>query len=204
MRTKLRCCLVLLLAILSQTVLSQATGVMTDDRDGQEYKMVTYEMNLGEASKEVSWMAENLRFKTADSQCFNNEEANCQKNGRLYNWFEAMQACPAGWRLPSDEDWTALVDLFGGIEKAGKHLKANKKAWTTGKGTNKSQFNGMPTGASDPNGFYHEQAGFFWSATLSDEKPNEASDWSFVPWLNEMRHWYGTKEIGNAVRCVKD
>ncbi|MCU0857650.1 MAG: hypothetical protein MUC65_04515 [Pontiellaceae bacterium] len=30
--------------------------------------------------------------------------------GVLYNWPAAMKACPAGWHLPSDEEWTQLVE----------------------------------------------------------------------------------------------
>ena len=115
-----------------------------------------------------------------------------------------MEVCPAGWHLPQDQEWYQLAALYGGTDQAGKHLKAGKKAWPEGKGTNKSLFNGLPTGASDRHGFHNERAGFYWSATISSEDSNEASDWSFVPWLTELRHWYGVKYIGNAVRCVKD
>lgn len=30
--------------------------------------------------------------------------------GVLYNWPAAREACPAGWRLPSDEEWTQLAE----------------------------------------------------------------------------------------------
>ncbi len=29
--------------------------------------------------------------------------------GVLYNWAAAVEACPPGWHLPSDEEWTQLV-----------------------------------------------------------------------------------------------
>ena len=29
--------------------------------------------------------------------------------GGYYNWNEAMNACPDGWRLPSEEEWTAMA-----------------------------------------------------------------------------------------------
>jgi len=194
----------LFLGLFGRPTFAQDTGIFTDDRDGQIYKTVTYQMSTADSVFEISWLAENLSFKTPNSHCFQAGEDMCEERGRLYNWFDAMQSCPVSWRLPNDQEWTQLVNLYGGIKNAGRHLKANKKNWRKGKGTNKSLFNGLPTGASDPNGFYHEQAGFFWSATLSNENPKEASDWSFVPWLDEMRHWYGGKEMGNAVRCVKN
>ena len=29
--------------------------------------------------------------------------------GRLYDWEAALTACPAGWHLPSDEEWATLI-----------------------------------------------------------------------------------------------
>lgn len=204
-RQVVRFLIMTLFSFYSVPSMAQSEGVFTDERDGRQYKTVTYQLKVEPDSKqEVTWMAQNLSFQSPNSQCFANKEANCEANGRLYNWFEAMKVCPVGWHLPSDKEWYQLAALYGGTAKAGKHLKADKKVWPQGKGTNKSKFNGLPTGSSDPNGFYNERAGFFWSATLSETDPNEASDWSFVPWLTELRHWYGVKYIGNAVRCVKD
>jgi len=53
---------------------------------------------------------------------------NCKKYGRLYDWDEAMKACPKGWHLPSDKEWQTLVDFAGGDKVAGKQLKA-KNGW---------------------------------------------------------------------------
>ena len=38
--------------------------------------------------------------------------ANYRNYGVLYNWPAALEACPAGWHLPSDEEWTQLVDYL--------------------------------------------------------------------------------------------
>ncbi len=186
-------------------VTGQTVGQFTDARDGKTYQTVSYQLKKGkDAVSTITWMAENLNFNSMASHCFANEEANCETKGRLYNWFEATAVCPVSWRLPNDEDWYQLVNLYGGLAKAGKHLKANKRSWPDGKGTNKSGFNGLPTGAFAAKDFHQAKAGFYWSATETEEEGIEASDWSFVPWLDEMRHWSGDKFIGNAVRCIRD
>jgi uncharacterized protein (TIGR02145 family) len=36
-----------------------------------------------------------------------------QQFGVLYSWAEALKACPAGWRLPTDEEWQRLEIELG-------------------------------------------------------------------------------------------
>ncbi len=38
--------------------------------------------------------------------------ANYRHYGVLYNWPAALAACPAGWHLPTDEEWTQLVNYL--------------------------------------------------------------------------------------------
>jgi uncharacterized protein (TIGR02145 family) len=77
----------------------------TDPRDGYSYAIVT----IGKAR----WFAENLRFRTSDSRCYEGDEANCADHGRLYRLEDGLRACPSGWRVPSEEDWRALERTLG-------------------------------------------------------------------------------------------
>ncbi len=78
----------------------------TDPRDGQVYGI--------KKSGNLTWMKENLRFNIPDeSWCFDNEDENCAELGRLYTFEAALEACPAGWRLPSDNDWLDLEKALG-------------------------------------------------------------------------------------------
>lgn len=120
----------------------------TDDRDGQSYDMVEIAGQL--------WMAENLNFKTDGSFCPEGDERNCSKYGRLYSWEAAKVACPAGWRLPTRENFEKLMATAG--EKSGKALKASSGWFKKGNGDDALGFRALP-------------AGYMTAADLSDSQP---------------------------------
>ena len=196
--------LVLLLLLLwAQQVKAQVAGTLVDPRDGTNYATVQYELKGKSRTQTVTWMAQNLNYRTDSSYCPHDADSLCAIYGRYYSWYEALAVCPPGWHLPTDEEWAQLAELYGGLAIAGKHIKSKGLA----KGTNKSGFNGLLGGTRDAvSGQYYQlgKAGFFWSATPSADLPNEASDWSFASWDTQLRHWEGVKSIGNSCRCVKD
>ena len=106
----------LFLFFVAKTAIAQnLTDSIIDTRDGQIYKTV----KIGDSF----WMAENLNFKTLDSWSYNNIEENRNTYGRLYTWDVALNACPFGWQLPTDEDWQNLDGFFGlseeGLKQSG-------------------------------------------------------------------------------------
>lgn len=119
------------------------TGVVYDAQ-GNEYKTVKIGNQL--------WMAENLNLKTSGSWCYRNKPSNCKKYGRLYTWKAAMENCPDGWHLPSDEEWGELknfVDAHNGDEGVGTSLKSTtdwKKEHTMPLGSDRFGFSGKPSG----------------------------------------------------------
>ena len=92
-----------------------------DSRDGNTYKTV----KIGDQV----WMAENLKYKTSTgSYCYNNDEKNCNKYGRLYTSEAAKDVCPKGWHLSSAEEWGKIESAIGtstmfGYVNVGKQLK---------------------------------------------------------------------------------
>jgi len=77
------------------------TGTFIDSRDGKTYKTV----KIGDQW----WMAENLAYDTGGGcWAYENYKSNLEIYGYLYTWGTAKNACPDGWHLPSDEEWTEL------------------------------------------------------------------------------------------------
>ena len=105
----------------------------------------------------------------------NDESANRNTYGALYNWYtvDTGLLCPAGWHVPSDEDWTILINYLGGEEVAGGMMKEEGVAhWispNTG-ATNSSGFTALPAGYRGREVFSPAGNTLFWSSTsVNDE-----------------------------------
>lgn len=128
-------------------------GTMTDPRDGKTYKTV----KIGDQV----WMAENLNYKTTYSKCYDDNQQNCTKYGRLYGRQSVSQACPNGWHLPESLEFIILFnefdlrtfkqsvskkDTFDFIENAGNYLKSTTGWNNNGNGSNLAGFSAIPGG----------------------------------------------------------
>jgi len=168
----------------------------SDDRDERVYKTLKF--------GKQTWMAENLNYNVNGSKCYSNNESNCQKYGRLYNWETAMNACPKGWHLPSNKEWNALAGLAGGGEVAGNILKASSGWANNGNGRDVVGFSALPGGfCTSKNGcvnigFY----GSWWSATEKDA--SHAYEIYMSHNKTEVYSGEPEKSSFNSVRCVQD
>jgi uncharacterized protein (TIGR02145 family) len=178
---------------------AQSVSTFKDSRDNKVYRKV----KIGGQT----WMAENLNYAANSSVCYgyeNNAEY-CAKYGRLYNWSTAKTACPTGWHLPSDGEWTTLTDNVGGSETAGTKLKSTSGWNEDGNGTNESAFSALPGGSGGSDGSFFDNAGglgHWWSATEHD---------AFGAWYRVMGYGHGVvfrvhddKTNLISVRCVQD
>jgi uncharacterized protein (TIGR02145 family) len=194
----------------------------TDPRDGQTYNTV----QIGSQC----WMKENLNYTTASSWCYANNTANCNNYGRLYTWQAALTACPPGWHLPSDAEWTQLTKYMAAqgfpnssvTNGAGNALKSCRQVnsplggdcntsvhprWhshSTHHGFDEFGFSAFPGGSRSTNGTFNGIGGigYWWSST-------EFS--STGAWGRFMLHYYGfvdryslNKGGGFSVRCLRD
>lgn len=177
-----------------------------DSRDGRIYKTVTIDDQV--------WMAENLDFKPSGGNywAYGNLNAYAETYGYLYDWHTAQNVCPAGWRLPTDAEWTQLVGFLGGENVAGGKLKATGTieagtglwyAPNTG-ATNETGFIALPGGGRYHNGAFGSLGsyGIWWSATELDAGKALYLSLGYN-WSDVYQNNYD-KGYGFAVRCLKD
>ena len=132
------------------------------DIDGNVYTTVTIGSQV--------WMVENLKttkFRNGDpipyytrtstrGYCwYNDDAANKNKYGSIYNYYTAMDSrsiSPPGWHIPTIAEWTTLVNFLGGSSVAGGKMKqAGTTNWTSPNtnATNSSGFTALPGGVRD-------------------------------------------------------
>jgi uncharacterized protein (TIGR02145 family) len=170
-------------------------GEFEDKRDGKKYKTVVIENQ--------TWMAENLNYEIAGSRCYDNKPANCEKCGKMYNWFTATtkEICPEGWRLPNNDDWKALDKAGGGKLKARNGQESC--SWAGYSCTDDYGFSALACGSALYFGDMYSFksigiSGYFWSSTESDWE-DRAYDY-MVGSLN----FDGDKYELLSVRCIKN
>ena len=138
-------------------------GSLTDPRDGKTYKTV----KIGDQT----WMAENLNYKTKNSYCYKDVPANCGKYGRLYEWWDAKEACPTGWHLPTQMEFEMLIKTVGG-RFAEERLKS-PNGWAGGIILGDDfGFSALPGGQRILDGDWNFgntfEGAYFWSATREE------------------------------------
>lgn len=180
-------------------------GSFTDSRDGHTYKTI----KIGTQT----WMAENLAYLPYTTPTTTwSETTPCYYvydyavYGALYNWPAAMNACPTGWHLPSDEEWTILSNYLGGDEVAVGKMKSVMGWNSPYTGTNESCFSALPAGYFYSVHSVHRfcfsgEDGFWWSRSVGDS--SDAS-WSRYLWYNSQVLYYLPKDYGFSVRCIRD
>jgi uncharacterized protein (TIGR02145 family) len=225
--------------ILAMNLNAQQIGSFIDSRDGKSYRWV----KIGDQV----WMAENLAYMTSVSPSSSDSaldflstgsctyplyyvygyqgrdvnEAKATKNfqtyGVLYNWPAALEACPAGWHLPTDDEWKTLEMHLGmsweqvGIigwrlsNEGGKLKETGTTHWNYNEGANnESGFTALPGGFRYTIGKNYGigGGGYWWSAT---------EYYDINAWYRYLQHNLSSicrdhsgKEFGLSVRCLKD
>ena len=211
-------------------------GYLTDSRDGQTYKWVKIGNQV--------WMAENLNYASDNSWCNSSNATNCDHYGRLYTWAAVMNGassssanpsgvqgvCPTGWHVPSDAEWTDLVNYVDSqgypnsnvVGGAGNALKSchqvgsplggacntsDHPRWnshSTHYGTDAFGFSALPGGSRATTESFGSigRGGTWWSSTESS---------STSAWYWGMSYHFGTvsryainEANGFSLRCVRD
>jgi uncharacterized protein (TIGR02145 family) len=146
----------------------------------------------------------------------------CSKYGRLYDWNTAMDGksssssspsgvqgvCPLGWHLPSNAEWTTLVNYVGGSSTAGTKLKSST-GWRNSysgvpAGTDNYGFSALPGGSRDIDGIFYFAGlhGYWWTAT--ERYSGDVYDWGMYNVNENVDDDKSDNSYGLSVRCVMD
>ena len=193
---------------------------LVEDFDGNIYGLLQIGNQI--------WMNENLKVshfrngaeipKIEDDNSWSNLSSAAWSNynnlkqspyGKLYNWYSTIgdSICPIGWHVPSNEDFSNLINFLGGNEKAKEFLNTPpSSSWHLNETTN--NFNAFPAGFRSSNGSFAgiNQIVNYWSKTETSinnavmlylqKSSLSLSDLSFVPGY--------TKNLGSYIRCLKN
>ncbi|MDR0206017.1 MAG: InlB B-repeat-containing protein [Bacteroidales bacterium] len=199
------------------------TGTPTvKDADGNTYKTVkigsqcwmkenlkTTKYNTGEV---IPLIINNMDWSEAVSGAYcyyDNNIANADTYGALYNGYAVNTEllCPAGWHVPTENEWGILLEEMGGLDISGYKLK-NETGWEEagyggGNGNNESGFSALPAGMRL--GYFGTfqnkgEATSFWSST--DNMWGKI--YIFLYYGKEFSGRENSDEYGYSVRCVKD
>ena len=180
----------------SNEVTSDASDEVTSSASNEATSGASDEVTIG---KQV-WMTANLnvdKFRNGDSipvantkeewvkagenkqpaWCYYvNDPDNGDRYGKLYNWYavhDPRGLAPEGWKIPSFEDWSGLINFM--TKSCDGHCPDGKLKYTdfwasygqgrSGTGTNESGFSGLPGGFRYSYGSFSslEHRGYWWS-----------------------------------------
>jgi uncharacterized protein (TIGR02145 family) len=198
--------------------------IMTD-QDGNTYNTIT----IGTQT----WMAENLRTtkyqngdaipELTDNTSWVNSTSGAYCNygnttgfdtiatyGRLYNGYvisDSRSIAPEGWHVPSNDEWTTLINYLGGDTVAGSKLKEiNTTHWESpNEGTtNESGFTALPAGYRSIDGEFLSMSYYsqWWSSSVTDAA--NAKLRSMVYFSNDIGSGEVSMKYGFSIRCIKD
>ncbi len=204
-----------------RTVLTGITGSAADI-DGNNYNTI----GIGYQT----WMTENLKttryndgteinLSNSDSlwqafnggsYCWYDTNINYKNTyGALYNWqaVNTGKLCPAGWHVPTEEDFADLVDYLKGANQAGGLLKASGTAYWNSPNTDATDrygFNGRGGGKRDDDGNFDfiKIEGNWWSSS-NYSTLTSAYFYLMYNYPNAFQN-YINKKYGLSVRCIKN
>ena len=130
----------------------------------------------------------------------------CEQTGRLYTWQEAMNACPNGWRLPTDDEWWAMAGQFGKAHSFSKNgsrgagEEAFKKLTKGGGSGFGASLGGQYNGSA-----YSEmgEAGYYWTS-IQDKGSGKVLTYYFSSRKGFVSRVTENKSNYFSCRCVKE
>ncbi|MBN2258212.1 MAG: fibrobacter succinogenes major paralogous domain-containing protein, partial [Anaerolineaceae bacterium] len=218
--------------------------IYADDRNKEKGKVTDIDGNIYITTKigDQWWMAENLKVThynngdsisnvtdnsewgglTTGAYCnYNNDSTRVSKYGRLYNWYavdDSRGIAPAGWHVPTDEDWKEL-EMFLGMSQSDADIAGYRGTDEGGKlkETGTIHWNSPNTGATNSSGFTTLPGGYRYYVGAFSYMGVHCLLWSSdegsstYAWSRELDYgrsgvgrFYDPERNGFSVRCVRD
>ncbi len=158
----------------------------------------------------ISNILESWHILMTEAYCnYDNIVSNAKDNGRLYNFYAVNtgKLCPNGWHVPSDDEWTLLIDYLGGKDEAATKLKeAGAAHWwpPVADGTNETGFTALPSGWKSVDNFFDLGVGTSWWSSTIGLFPDNAYTRQLYSSLHGINRNYQYQGDGLSVRCLKD
>ena len=180
-------------------------GTFTDARDGQVYKYTTIGNQV--------WMAENLKFDAPYSICYDEIEGFCDTFGRFYSLHEdgeffglfdqdlLVTVCPAGWHVPSIDEWGVLIKEMGGEKNALSRLYSSEEFGERFmKSSDDCGFNSLPAGSWLSSGELASEyiLSAYWTSTALDFQKSYTCD------FNYSGISFGINGSKMSLRCIRN
>lgn len=148
---------------------------------------------------------------------YDNNPANDAIYGKLYNWHAVNNIsngglAPAGYHIPTDEEWTILTDYLGGLGVAGGKMKSTGTIqlgtglWNTPNtaATNESGFTGIPGGRRDFNGVFNTISDYGWWWSFTEDTTLKAWSCALSNNSDTAFRLSSNKEFGLSVRLIEN
>ncbi|MEI6090296.1 MAG: FISUMP domain-containing protein [bacterium] len=151
---------------------------------------------------------------------YNNDPEMGAIYGKLYNWYavnDPRGLAPDGWHIPTNEEWTELMDSLGGELLAGGKLKrtgtieVGDGLWFSPNegATNETGFSALPGGFrryDNYDGKFYAIGGFgyWWSSTEYEYDAIDAWARELFSSYSKFSRYFYNKGNGYSVRCIKD
>jgi len=158
-----------------------------DIRDGKVYRIAKIGNHF--------WTIDNMQYNTKKGcWIYDDKDVNFKKYGYLYNQQSAAKACPAGWHLPTLEEFETLLKDSGSTPDS-VYLKLFNKE----NGVFQAKYSGLIY-----YGRYYQlgKACGFWSSTVFNNNYFGYLNLSKV--VRKAMIFQATGDIAMSVRCVKN
>ncbi len=164
---------------------------------------------IPQAKSKEEW--EKTFYTYSPAWCYyENDSNNGAILGKLYNWYavnDERGLAPLGWHIPSDDEWTELIDNLGGKDKAGIKMKSMSMWNDYNNIREKGVFEALPGGTRSGRGEFQN------GGKSNGGTKGVSTHWwtSTKTWYRSLKYYkegvdrdYSSKRTGMSVRCIKD